>query len=59
MVRTYSLYRWVTWDSKKIESIGKNDNIPRGELKVAIADSLMNLTAFIEKYSKLTFEVII
>lgn len=27
---------------KKIESIGKNDNIPRGELKVAIADSLMS-----------------
>lgn len=27
---------------KKIESIGKNDNIPRGELKIAIADSLMS-----------------
>lgn len=27
---------------KKIESIGKNDNIPRGKLKIAIADSLMS-----------------
>ncbi|GFP76500.1 LysR family transcriptional regulator [Clostridium fungisolvens] len=27
---------------KKIESIGKNDSIPRGELKIAIADSLMS-----------------
>jgi molybdate transport repressor ModE-like protein len=27
---------------KKIESIGKNDDIPRGELKIAIADSLMS-----------------
>jgi Transcriptional regulator len=26
----------------KIESLGKNDNIPRGELKIAIADSLMS-----------------
>lgn len=27
---------------KKIENIGKNDAIPRGELKIAIADSLMS-----------------
>lgn len=27
---------------KKIENIGKDDNIPRGELKIAIADSLMS-----------------
>ncbi|GFZ30223.1 LysR family transcriptional regulator [Clostridium zeae] len=27
---------------KKIESIGKSDNIPRGDLKIAIADSLMS-----------------
>lgn len=27
---------------KKIESIGKSDSIPRGELKIAIADSLMS-----------------
>jgi len=27
---------------KKIECLGKDDNIPRGELKIAIADSLMS-----------------
>ncbi|EKQ57973.1 MULTISPECIES: LysR family transcriptional regulator [unclassified Clostridium] len=27
---------------KKIESIGKDENIPKGELKIAIADSLMS-----------------
>ncbi|OPJ65637.1 LysR family transcriptional regulator [Clostridium chromiireducens] len=27
---------------KKIESIGKNDDMPKGELKIAIADSLMS-----------------